>query len=69
MALNSEYDEKVLFKLIDDKNGNQVIQETNASILSDGQSVDRFITFHEIVSKFGIGIMIFPSLIKQLGGN
>ena len=58
LSINRAFDEKIIFNLIN-YNKNQ-----------NGQSdlVKRFIAFYDLIDHFGLGMVMLPSIIKNLDG-
>lgn len=57
------YDEKVLFKLI-----NKVEQYGSNADELQADLVRRYIKYNDIISKFGLGMVILPCIISNIGG-
>lgn len=58
LQINRAFDEKIIFNLINKfgKNGQNDL-------------VKRFIAFYDLIDHFGLGMVIFPSIITNLGGT
>ena len=64
MAVNKQYDEKALFELL-----NCPQQYKKQASNHENDLVNRYITFYDMIFHFGIGMVIFPSIIQSLGGT
>jgi len=58
LECNNQHNEQILFKMI-----------TRKSTHGQNDLVHRFIDFYDEIDHFGLGMVIFPSIIQSLNGK
>jgi hypothetical protein len=58
LQINKEFDAKIILNLINQTNKN-----------GQDELVKRFITFYDFIDRFGLGMVILPSIVDNLSGT